>query len=332
LAGDEQSDAFSEAFELAYQPRWRRVGTAGFVLALIPVLVWAVHFSDMSLAEGTWDRRVEIAVEEEAAASVRWDAAVGRHDALSQRVKGLPSKQRSYAPSKDVLARVEGRFGPAPFDLELANLATWCLGESDIGGLMGCESERGVYLTPEEAGVILWDFGGRVSNGLAKDIAQAEQDVSNASVALDGAEDAADLARAELLTFNAHNAARFSSGWKWLVGIILWCLGLALPIGFVLRPRRWRATVGQRGLQIGNTWLPASDIVKCRREGQCLVVQCTGGRRRVEGPFQRFAELDEVVNAIQTIALTPEQRIEEARARVEAERIQGNLRGRVPQL
>jgi len=99
----------------------------------------------------------------------------------------------------------------------------------------------------------------------------------------------------------------------------LFCLVSGLALLSVRRP--FEVSLNSAFVQLGSHRIAAAEIVGCHVDGGALVVRLSG-RRRIVTPrlVASPAQLDEVVDLIGRIALPPEERAEEARARVEIRR------------
>lgn len=81
--------------------------------------------------------------------------------------------------------------------------------------------------------------------------------------------------------------------------------------------RAWPVRVRGHELVLGDRRFAAAEIVGCRVRGSGLLVSLLGGERYDTGPLLASPEaLEEVAARVRSIALTPDQRRLEARARV----------------
>lgn len=228
-------------------------------------------------------------------------AAVGTWPRTEDRARDaqrVADEARGALDAALALAAEDAR-APAPTGSDVA-VARWCLRD----GAATCAA-AGRSMSAERAAQVMRQVDAAGRSDLRRELEEAE--LALAATTRDAASSRVDWLESASMMLPAALAG---------FGAACWFASRALT-------RRWRVRVRAHELSLDERSIPATEIVGCRVHGTGLVVLLLGGGRFETGPLIASSEqLDEVAERVRGIALSPDRRRQEARARValEAER------------
>ena len=315
--------------------RWSKLLLAVALLQPIWVTVWALGtYVDDDQPQADY-RQVTLDLDAARSRLNTTENALLQDRMLMRKEMGL------LDPPSDVVhavASVREKWGEPPYVTEDLELAAWCMSGETDPSVVRCERD-GEWITGAEATFMLYgQFGslrrieGSRRNEITELLRRREADYWAAKTDFESTQE-----RQHLATLRADEVFAARGTWastllmngSAAVGLMCLFVGLAF-LGGVSRPAV-RIEVLQNGVRIDGEWISASDIVGCLVEGDRLTIRLLGGDRRSFGPVASPAyALEDLAAAIVKIGLTPDERMAEARARVDILAQQSALKDRLP--